>query len=305
MFGFPEEKVFVDASNIMYHSFFSCWLKYVEFFNYDIAELQELGKSYDVAEDPEFCAMFKEKYIKTITDIATRYTTFFNWKNTYLCLDAPRNSTWRRMIYPGYKSGRDKKQKVNKTSYEGKWTGTYNFIDDVMLPELQFERGVNILRADHIEADDFVGVIVPTLDCKTLIITSDHDYIQLNRDNVTIVSPKGRVLSDEFPDAKRSLKEKIFAGDSSDSIPQVFPGHGASSKKKLPLICEQEGYLDSLWEKYPTAKRKVTNENGEKVNEEYNPREQFKLNARLISMDLIPPKVKDVILRKWEEVISE
>ena len=293
--------ILVDVSNFMYSGFFSTWPRFIKKFRYNIREFQALGKEYDVMDDPDFVEMFRTKFISNIETICSQYDSMFEWSDVILCTDGPRKDIWRRDIYPAYKANRDVAKKVSKTSYEGSWAGIMEYMEYTLLPMLG-DRGARVLGAPRTEADDFIGMLAMKYreDTKILIMSSDHDNLQLVCDNVTVITPQGEDISSKAGSPMFELKQKVFGGDVSDNIKAVFPLHGLKSKR-LGVLLEDSAYLDSLWVKYEdpdiVATRKV---NGQVIT--FDPKEQLILNMKLIDMRLIPQEIKDGIFDAWDKV---
>jgi 5'-3' exonuclease len=230
-------------------------------------------------------------------------------------MDCKRDEIWRRTYLPTYKGDRDEKQK-KYSPYQGSWKLMYEFINDHLLPAIESERGSRVIRVPHAECDDIIGVAMSKMkDNNNIIISSDHDYIQLS-DKALVVTPQGEptlektlasmekkfgnmstfdqstlpTLLEKCKDPEVQLDIKILVGDKSDCIAQVFERHGPLSKAMTKLILDDD-YRERMFIKDPEA------------------RKRYDFNKRMIDMRLIPNEIKRNILielkkgidRKYEE----
>ena len=124
-----------------------------------------------------------------------------------ICCDG--SLSWRREVFPHYKAGR----KTGREASPLNWS------------QIKETFPYQLIRVDTAEADDIIGTLVIRQrkeDERTLIISSDKDFIQLQReDNVFQFSPAAKkwingVEPIEF------LKEHILRGDKGDGIPNVI-----------------------------------------------------------------------------------
>lgn len=105
--------------------------------------------------------------------------------------------------------------------------------------------GIKHFEIDDYEADDIVGTICRWADeddnWDALLVTSDHDYLQLisNEVSIKLLEPKGYIKynPENFKEHYGIEPEKVtdlkgLMGDSSDNIPGV-PGVGEKTALKL------------------------------------------------------------------------
>ncbi len=139
--------------------------------------------------------------------------------------------TFRHDLYPDYKGGRKP-------------------APDDLVPQFQMARdyldGYHIrwVEMPDIEADDLIGTVSRlSPDYKTVILTSDHDLLQLVDDTTTVMLMK-KGLTDMAPMTPSAMKEEMgitptqiidlkgLMGDHSDNIPGI-PGIGEKTAVKL------------------------------------------------------------------------
>ena len=130
-----------------------------------------------------------------------------------LCCDDKNN--WRKDIFPNYKAARKKV----RTSADTDWQDLYDKLT-IIKSELTEWFPYKVLQADRAEADDIIGTLVGLLNERTLILSSDKDFVQLHQFNVRQYSPMQKKFVDG--DAKWSLHEKLIKGDVGDGVPNIL-----------------------------------------------------------------------------------
>jgi hypothetical protein len=130
-----------------------------------------------------------------------------------LCCDD--RHTWRRDIFPNYKASRKKTRKVSGTD----WTNLYDCLNQLK-DELRQWFPYKLIQVEKAEADDIIGTLVGLLNERTLILSSDKDFVQLHKFNVRQYSPMQKKFVDG--DAKRNLHEKLIKGDVGDGVPNIM-----------------------------------------------------------------------------------
>ena len=130
-----------------------------------------------------------------------------------LCCDDKNN--WRKDIFPNYKAAR---RKV-RTSADTDWQDLYDKLN-ILKSELTEWFPYKVLQSDRAEADDIIGTLVELLNERTLILSSDKDFVQLHQFNVRQYSPMQKKFVEG--DAKWSLHEKLIKGDVGDGVPNIL-----------------------------------------------------------------------------------
>ena len=77
-----------------------------------------------------------------------------------------------------------------------------------------------VLQAEKAEADDIIAVLVGLANERTLILSSDKDFVQLHQFNVRQYSPIQKKFVEG--DSKWSLHEKLIKGDVGDGVPNIM-----------------------------------------------------------------------------------
>ena len=171
----------------------------------------------------------------------------------YMCVAFDVGKSFRHRLYEEYKAGR------NATPDELK--------NQMPLARTLLDKmGIFNINVLDYEADDIIGTLAKRAnedpEWDALLVTSDHDYLQLITDvvNVKLLQPKGftkynpqSFKEDYGIDPIHVIDLKALMGDSSDNIPGV-PGIG--EKTALKLLSEYQT-LDNLYANIDSVKGKL------------------------------------------------
>jgi len=130
-----------------------------------------------------------------------------------LCCDG--RHSWRREHFPQYKASR----KSNREADSRDWSQIFGCLDTIK-SELKEFFPYKYLEIDTAEADDIIATLVNLIDERTLILSSDKDFVQLHQFNIRQYSPMQKKFVDG--DAKRCLHEKLIKGDVGDGVPNIM-----------------------------------------------------------------------------------
>jgi hypothetical protein len=131
-----------------------------------------------------------------------------------LCCDD--RHTWRKDIFPNYKASRKKTRKVSGID----WNNLYDCLNQLK-DELRQWFPYKLIQVEKAEADDIIAILVNLIQERTLILSSDKDFVQLQTFNIRQYSPMQKKFVDSET-AERSLHEKIIRGDVGDGIPNIM-----------------------------------------------------------------------------------
>tara|TARA_Y100000310_G_scaffold345706_1_gene468559 strand:+ start:9183 stop:10076 length:894 start_codon:yes stop_codon:yes gene_type:complete len=153
------------------------------------------------------------------------YNSKFREKYGKLVICCDGGNYWRGTIFPYYKGNRKKVSEVKGVVIN--WNEIFAAIDMVK-SDIRENFPYKILQANSIEADDIIATLCKlqgneVLDVgeKILIISTDKDFLQLQKyQNVDQWSPVRKVFLNEN-DPKKFLFEHILRGDSGDGIPNI------------------------------------------------------------------------------------
>ena len=148
---------------------------------------------------------------------------FDEYGELVICCDGKHS--WRREFFPQYKAMR----KSGRESSSVKWSEIFEMFNQLK-EEIKENFPYRVIQVDTAEADDIIGTLVIRKreeGEKTLIISSDKDFIQLQmNDNVFQYSPTTKKFLNGV-DPQEYLKEHILRGDKGDGIPNVLSGDNA------------------------------------------------------------------------------
>lgn len=218
----------VDTSYCVFFRFFATktW--------YGLAHPEDKFETdYNWIENQIFKKSFSKNFFKGFSKVIKKYT--IDESNIIFARDCSRNKIWRNEYYKDYKANRE-------GIYGG--TGQVNigpyFIHtyENLIPELIKEKNCKVLMHDNLEADDVIYLTKSKLrklypNCNIIVITSDHDMMQIIDDNTKLISLKNKLLNDKScGDPKKDLEIKVICGDKSDNIPGCFKRCGLKTALK-------------------------------------------------------------------------
>jgi hypothetical protein len=135
-----------------------------------------------------------------------------------ICCDGKHS--WRREFFPQYKAMRKSGREASSVN----WSEVFEIFNQLK-NEIKENFPYRVIHVDTAEADDVIGTLVLRKreeGEKTLIISSDKDFIQLQREkNVYQYSPTTKKFLNGV-DPQEYLKEHILRGDKGDGIPNVL-----------------------------------------------------------------------------------
>jgi len=183
-----------------------------------------------------------------------------------ICCDG--SFSWRREIFPNYKAGRKSGRETSPLN----WSQIFGCFDQLK-GELRDNFPYQLIQIDTAEADDIIGILVIRQrkeDERTLIISSDKDFIQLQREeNVFQFSPIAKKFLNGV-DPQEYLNEHILRGDKSDGIPNVLSSGSCivNGVRQTPLT---KKHIDELKKKIPSKHALRFDENTELIDLRYTP----------------------------------
>ena len=183
-----------------------------------------------------------------------------------ICCDG--SFSWRREIFPNYKAGRKSGRETSPLN----WSQIFGCFDQLK-GELKDNFPYQLIQIDTAEADDIIGILVIRQRKegeRTLIISSDKDFIQLQREeNVFQFSPIAKKFLNGV-DPQEYLNEHILRGDKSDGIPNVLSSGSCivNGVRQTPLT---KKHIDELKKKIPSKHVLRFDENTELIDLRYTP----------------------------------
>jgi len=232
------------------------------------------------------------------------YASLFQIPNTRECILAVDDkSSWRYKIWPRYKEERKRKPKQSDIDME-----LFFKVYSEFMQELTDFFPIKVLKVPFAEGDDIIGTLVPENNTnKSLIISTDKDYLQLFSKNVKVYNPIKKEYM-EHPNPEMFIIEQCMIGQVKDSIfnivtPQDYPiglrkpGFGPKAFEKAVVV----GIKETLGQtkKIPKKKYKIDEEERTYSNDGFSLQERFDFNRKLMDFQLIPNVVKNAIRESY------
>jgi len=259
--------IFIDGS-------YYCFYRYYSIMNWWKNAYPE-EKLDDPFQNDKFVEKFKKTFVEKIEELPKNLKIKKDVKPIMIVgKDCKRENIWRTELFPKYKANRDNMR--GEDAFMGGPFFQMAYDDDLFV-----KGGVKaILKHPRLEADDCIAISVKYLtqkypDCQIYIITSDHDYLQLNASNVHIFNLSFKKLADSKTatgNALNDLQLKIITGDKSDNIPSIFPKCGPKTAQKC--IDDSEYFKKKLDEDSLYLK-------------------QYELNKKLVDFNNIPQELSN------------
>ena len=197
-----------------------------------------------------------------------------------LCCDD--RHTWRKDIFPNYKASRKKTRKVSGVD----WNNLYECLNQLK-DELRQWFPYKLIQVEKAEADDIIAILVNLIQERTLILSSDKDFVQLQTFNIRQYSPMQKKFVDS-ESAERSLHEKIVRGDVGDGIPNI--------------MSDDNVFIDEGRRQKPVTKKKV-DAWYELEPDMYCTAEMlrnYKRNKQLVDLGEVPDSIRLNIIKQFE-----
>jgi hypothetical protein len=150
-----------------------------------------------------------------VLNVLRLYRTKFLSEYGELILCCDDRKSWRKELYPNYKASRKKTRSAAPID----WDNLYEYLN-IFKEELIEWFPYKLIQVEKAEADDIIAVLVGLANERTLILSSDKDFVQLHQFNVRQYSPMQKKFVEG--DAKWNLHEKIIKGDVGDGVPNIM-----------------------------------------------------------------------------------
>ena len=194
-------------------------------------------------------------------------------------------NSWRREYFPLYKAGR----KTTRAASPLNWSQIFECFDTIKT-ELKTIFPYKFIQVPKAEADDIIGYLSRQISGgeKTMIISSDKDFIQLHHKNVQQWSPvTKKLVNGEEPNGY--LFEHILKGDKSDGIPNI--------------LSADDSIVNGVRQK-PITKKYIDNfvlHNAELSGRTDTEIRNFHRNEKLIDLKQTPKDICDLIWREYNK----
>ena len=220
--------------------------------------------------------------LNSVRNYRTKYKAKFG--EIVVCTD--NMSSWRKDEYKYYKAHRKiKREKQDKEGMD--WSALFQTINKIIL-EIDEFFPYKVVSVPHAEGDDVIAVLAALEREKSIIISSDKDFTQLQKyKNIKQYSPiQKKMLS--VPDPYKYLKEHIIRGDKGDGIPNILSADDCivEGVRQKPISKKKV----ELWMK---AKPEDFCKNGMA--------EKWERNRKLIDFDCIPSEIVKAIVSEFDK----
>lgn len=225
----------------------------------------------DIINNKEFIVAFIKHFEADVNKIIKKFKTVKS--NMIFCVDCPRSTIWRNMIYDKYKQSRVKKANFNGDIFE-------------LFENYLAKNGFKDCKFDNLEGDDVVYLLQKKISksANIVIITNDSDYLQMYCSNVKIYNMQFKDLSLRINyNTKVELLFKIIFGDKSDNIPKIQNGLQKSTALKIALMNDEDRMA------YLISNKIIDN---------------FNLNKKLIDFTEIPEIISEKFYEYYNIIIE-
>ena len=191
---------------------------------------------------------------------------------------------WRKQLFPYYKANRKK----NREQSEIDWNLVFEIFNKIRV-ELKEYFPYRVVVVDSVEADDIIATLtVENKNDNILILSSDKDFIQLQKNkNVKQFDPIRKKWI-KHDDPERYLFEHILKGDVGDGIPNILSDDDtfvSDGKRQKPMTQKK---IDLLYDNRNAAL-------------DFEMHVRFMRNKQLVDLSMIPTYVKDQIISKYND----
>jgi len=226
---------------------------------------------------------FRYELLNKIKNVNAKYKPKYG--RLVICCDG--GNSWRKQMFPYYKAKRRKDKE--ESSFD--WPTLFKYINDVR-DDLKNYFNFPVIHVDDAEGDDIISTMVLTSPEKSLVMSSDKDFIQLQAykevDQYDFIHDKW-ITHD---DPNKFLFDHIIKGDSSDGVPNIFSDDDTfmvKEKRQKPVSSKklQEWYESELGLSYF-----ITDKDHIK---------RYNRNKKLIDLRKIPNDVVKSIMNEFTE----
>ena len=218
--------------------------------------------------------------LNTLRLYRTKFVSEFG--ELILCCDDRKS--WRKELFPNYKASRKKTRSAAPID----WENLYECLNQLK-EELTEWFPYKVVQVDKAEADDIIAILVGLANERTLILSSDKDFIQLHHFNVRQYSPIQKKFVEG--DAKWSLHEKLIKGDVGDGVPNI--------------MSDDNVFIDEGRRQKPITKKKVDAwfELDPDMYCDAEMLRNYNRNKQLIDLSEVPESIRINITKQFEKTV--
>lgn len=246
---------------------------------------------------------------KSFMDIINKYARESKCDEVVLAFDGPKN--WRKtftknapnegnddcVTFKRYKGHR--KDKLTEAELEKLRRFDEHVVE--FRDMLREYTGLLVLQHDRLEADDIIGGFISSRrDEKHLIISSDRDYLQLQRfPGVSQLDPKtGKKLTliDHDHDPEYFMFQKCIRGDAGDNVMSAYP---RVRETKIKAAYESDYERNNLMQ-HTFDVTYLHPKTGEAITKKFVTGEVFEENEMLMDLVKQPDVIQEMIMKAIE-----
>ena len=218
--------------------------------------------------------------LNTLRLYRTKFVSEFG--ELILCCDDRKS--WRKELFPNYKASRKKTRSAAPIDWENLYE-CLNQLKEELIEWFPYK----VLQAEKAEADDIIAVLVGLANERTLILSSDKDFIQLHHFNIRQYSPIQKKFVEG--DAKWSLHEKLIKGDVGDGVPNI--------------MSDDNVFIDEGRRQKPITKKKVDAwfELDPDMYCDAEMLRNYNRNRQLIDLGEVPESIRINITKQFEKAV--
>ena len=273
---------------------------------------------------------YKKEFFRGLLWIIDKHTQQFkDFGDPVICIDEKTTPSWRKDMYPMYKSQR-KKFRDGQAQFD--YSDAFGLFNE-FLDACTKSACIKCIEVPGAEADDIILVLGEHLAQKgesVMILSPDKDFIQLQ------VNPKIKqyswmtkkmIQAEDKGNMQEWLIDHVCLGDVADAVPRIVdfqefkPGVKEYLKSKgiemTPLEFSSTLYNPDEFEQFggvfetprfgASGLRKLIAKHGSiEALLESNPvmKSNYERNAKLVLTEGIPPEIKEAILLEYQEPIN-
>lgn len=237
--------------------------------------MAEIGGKKDVELDVN---LLRHMVINTIR---SHYSKF---KEEYgeLVIACDNRKYWRKEVFPQYKANRKKARE--DSGYD--WNLIFDTIN-ILKAELKENFPYKVIEVEGAEADDIIATICKNTNQPVMIVSGDHDFIQLQKyPNVKQWSPIQKKFIKADKPINEILMEHIIKGDKGDGVPNVLTDDEAivNGERQRPVQAKKM----AQWILDPTT-----------MPQDSNFVKNFDRNQTLVDLSRIPEHIEKSIINTF------
>jgi 5'-3' exonuclease len=186
---------------------------------------------------------------------------------------------WRRDYFPYYKAHRKRDRETSGIN----WKEIFSALNTIR-EELDQFFPYKVVNVSGAEADDVIAVLASTHVEPTLIISADHDFVQLQKyKHVQQYNPIQKKMVKLSGSAEDVIFEHVMRGDVGDGVPNILSADDSvfAGERQKPIT------------------KKRLSEWKQKLPEDVEFQKNYCRNKTLVDFDMIPEKIKTEILNNF------